>query len=380
MKHKLLSVASITVLVFTVLVNLIGCGTTTPPTKYTLTITSTAGGDVTTPAEGTYTYAANSTVSLVATPDAGYRFVEWTATAGTFGSANLASTTFTMPSQDATVTAHFALGVFIDNVPDTNQPPTATLPTTIPVNYCAPTAMVNILGYWDVVKGHANAHNLTAFQQPPNLRTAAEYLGYFMDTNNTGSPDRGNDADRHSGTYAKDIRPGTLEFVRWDATHNPPTLPPFPLPAGKLGYVWTGTDDYVTDPTPGAFNFYKAEIDAGRPLVVVFRYWSLVPGVNVTDPESGEIICVFGWGPPINHSPEEEPADEQWNMQYGEACIGHAVTGVGYVLNWDPHGPGPLAQGNYIIVHDTWSTTPQNIAVPWTGAPWNSSHKVNPGP
>jgi hypothetical protein len=376
MKHKLLSVASITVLVFTVLVNLIGCGTTTPPTKYTLTITSTAGGDVTTPAEGTYTYAANSTVSLVATPDAGYRFVEWTGTAGTFGSANLASTTFTMPSQDATVTAHFALGVFIDNVPDTSWSVAKN-----PPNYCAPLAMANILGYWDEVKGLANARNVTAWLSPSDLNTVAFFVGYFMDTNNIQSSQpsnlRGNDADGHPGTYAKDITPGgTMDYVRWDALHMFNTPPP-PLPTGKLGYTWTGTDDYC-NLSPVGFPFIKTEIDAGRPLVICFKWWNLASGMNVTDPQTGTVISVYQWGDP-SHGSLDPP--EEWNWGYGEGCIGHAVTCVGYILNWDPDGSGTVfSQDNYTIVHDTWATTPQNIAVPWTGAPWNSSHKVNPGP
>ena len=68
MKHKLIAVALIAVLLFMVLGNSIGC--TTPTTNYTLTITSTAGGDVTAPVEGTHTYAAGTAVNLAATADA----------------------------------------------------------------------------------------------------------------------------------------------------------------------------------------------------------------------------------------------------------------------------------------------------------------------
>ena len=46
-------------------------------------------------------------------------------------------------------------------------------------------------------------------------------------------------------------------------------------------------------------------------------------------------------------------------------CIGHAVTGVGYVEIWDPDGPGPLPLDNYAIVHDNWPTTAKNVAIPW---------------
>ena len=78
-----------------------------PPTTYQLTISSTTGGSVSTPGVGTFSYVEGSVVSLVASPAAGYRFVNWTATAGAFGNANAASTTFTMPAAAVTVTANF---------------------------------------------------------------------------------------------------------------------------------------------------------------------------------------------------------------------------------------------------------------------------------
>jgi len=362
MKHKLISIALITILLFMLLGNSLGCtGPTT--TNYTLTMASTAGGAVT-PAVGAHTYAAATVVNLTATADSGYRFVNWTATAGTFGNATAASTTYTMPSQNATVTAHFALGVLIANVPDTSWSG-----ATNPNNYCAPLAMVNVLGYWDEVMGNSSAYNVTAWKVPSDLNTVANYVGWFMDTNNPPNPARGNGP--HAGTYAKDITPGNLDYVLWDTAHlfgypgEPGAIPP-----GKVSHVWTGANDYAT-----GFPFIKAEIDYGRPLVVCFQWWNLGAGINVTDPQSGKTISAFQWGPPIDHS---SYPPEEWNMDSGEDCIGHAVTCVGYILNWDPDGSGgPLPSGNWTIVHDTWATTPENIAVLWPG-PWNSSHAVLP--
>jgi hypothetical protein len=377
MKHKLLSVALITVLLLMVLGNSIGCITITPLT-YTLTIASTAGGNVT-PAVGTHTYAANTAINLNAIPNSGYRFVNWIAAinGNVYGNTTAAQNTFNMPPHDATVTAHFALGTLIANVPDTNQPPTNTLNTTNnnTSNYCAPIAMVNILGYWDYVKGLLNAKNVTTFNgTPPNLNYVAEYLGYFMDTNNENPPLFGNGP--HAGTYAKNITPGNLDYVLWDAAHNFTTPPPA-LPDGKLGHIWNGTDDYFNNPHPGStgFDFIKSEIDAGQPLVVCYRWWNLLFGTSVTDPQSGKVIYVYQWGSQTYNSTYPP---EQWNGLYGDGCIGHAVTCVGYILNWNP-GSG-LPVGNYTIVHDTWATTPENIAVPWNspGGPWNSSHSVLP--
>ena len=360
MKHRLISIASITILLFMVLGNCIGCSPTTPTTTYTLTTNSTAGGGVTTPGESTYTYNASQVVNLVATADSGYRFVNWTGNVSTIANVTAASTTITM-NGNYTITANFALGVLIANVPDANQPPTSGSP-----NYCAPMAMINVLEYWDIVKGLPNATNVTAGLLD---KTAADYLGWFMDTNNAGSSLRANAGQ--PGTLDVDIAPGTVDFVRWDATHlfaAPP--PPAPaLPAGKLGYDWTVTFDHA-----GGFNFYKTEIDAGRPLVVSFAYWNPVSvGINVTDPETGATIDVFDWGVPKTGSTSPNP-DEAW-VYYD---IGHAVTGVGYILNWDPDGSGPLPSDNYVIVHDNWATTPTNIAIPW--GHWNSSDAVLPGP
>ena len=125
MKHKLIAVALIAVLLFMVLGNSIGC--TTPTTNYTLTITSTAGGDVTAPIEGTHTYAAGTVVNLTATADASYHFVNWTGDVGTVADDEDATTTITMNGNYA-ITANFGFDMaFIDEVPDTSQPPTATL-------------------------------------------------------------------------------------------------------------------------------------------------------------------------------------------------------------------------------------------------------------
>jgi hypothetical protein len=361
MKHKLISVALITILLFMVLGNSIACTSTT---TYTLTMSSTAGGSVT-PAVGAHNYSAGTAVNLTATPDGGYRFVNWTGGGADIANANAATTTITM-NADHTVTAHFALGTLIENVPDANQPPTVTLVTTIPTNFCAPMAVANILEYWDDVANNASAQNVTAGLPP---ETVAEYVGYFMDTNNTGSPLRANPG--LPGTYNVDVLPGIVEFVRWDNGHPFPPAPPPALPAGKLGYNWGVVCTCDTDYTI-TLDFYKNEINHGRPLVVSFDYWNPVDkDIAVIDPETGETISVFVWGDPIPGSLPGNP-EEYWT--YGD--IGHAVTGVGYILNWDPAGPAPLA--DYVIVHDNWATTPENVAIPW--ANWMCLWQVIPGP
>jgi len=80
-----------------------------PPPTYALTISSTIGGNVTTPGEGTFTYDEGEVVDLVAEADEGYRFVEWTGDVDTIADINAAATTITMPDEAATITANFEL-------------------------------------------------------------------------------------------------------------------------------------------------------------------------------------------------------------------------------------------------------------------------------
>ena len=88
-----------------VLGNIIACGPT-PTAEYDLTIGSAKGGSVTTPGEGTFVYREGAVVDVVATPDAGYRFVNWTGDAGAIANVNAAITTITMHNHYS-VTAHF---------------------------------------------------------------------------------------------------------------------------------------------------------------------------------------------------------------------------------------------------------------------------------
>jgi hypothetical protein len=73
---------------------------------YDLIISSSAGGSVTTPGEGTFTYGAGTVVDLRASADEGYDFVDWTGDVGTIDWVTYRSTTITMDS-DKSITANF---------------------------------------------------------------------------------------------------------------------------------------------------------------------------------------------------------------------------------------------------------------------------------
>jgi len=73
-----------------------------------LTVSSTAGGLVTTPGEETNTYELGEVINLVAEPEDGYRFVRWTGDVSTVGNVNAASTNITM-QDNLFITANFAI-------------------------------------------------------------------------------------------------------------------------------------------------------------------------------------------------------------------------------------------------------------------------------
>ena len=79
------------------------------PPGFELTVTSTAGGSVTQPGEGTFLWADAAVVDLVTQPEAGYTFDKWTGDVGTIANVNSASTTITM-NDNYSITANFEEG------------------------------------------------------------------------------------------------------------------------------------------------------------------------------------------------------------------------------------------------------------------------------
>jgi hypothetical protein len=78
--------------------------TTETSVQYDLNVSSTIGGSVASPGEGTFPYIEGTLVSLVANPDAGYKFVNWTGDGIT--SMDSTTTSITM-NGDHAVTANF---------------------------------------------------------------------------------------------------------------------------------------------------------------------------------------------------------------------------------------------------------------------------------
>jgi len=99
--------ASIVLIAVTVMAGTVGCGGG-GGVEYNLAISSTAGGSVTTPGEGTFAYEEGEAVNLVADADEGYQFVSWTGDVDDIVDVAEASTTITM-KDDYSITATFAV-------------------------------------------------------------------------------------------------------------------------------------------------------------------------------------------------------------------------------------------------------------------------------
>ncbi|MFW5946458.1 MAG: InlB B-repeat-containing protein [Candidatus Natronoplasma sp.] len=78
---------------------------------YELSVSSTAGGNVTEPGEGTYLYSEGEIVDLEAVADTGYHFVGWTGDNGTIDDTIANQTTIEM-LDDYTITAEFEPIIF----------------------------------------------------------------------------------------------------------------------------------------------------------------------------------------------------------------------------------------------------------------------------
>jgi uncharacterized repeat protein (TIGR02543 family) len=108
-RHYVRTFSVLLVAVF-LLAGVVSC-TGTPADEYVLTMAvNPIGIGTATDYTGTSPYAEGEIIDISAVPpEPCYEFVGWTAPAGTFADENAATTTFTMPAEDVTVTANFEL-------------------------------------------------------------------------------------------------------------------------------------------------------------------------------------------------------------------------------------------------------------------------------
>jgi len=134
-----------------------------------LIITSTAGGAVTTPGEGTFTNSEGTVVNLVAEPEEGYGFVNWAGDVDTIANVNAATTTITMQG-DYEITARFMFGVVAaktERVTDNTVDATEEADTEVEVDG---TATVTVAQYEDNPGGLA----------PTDFSSLGKYMDVYV--------------------------------------------------------------------------------------------------------------------------------------------------------------------------------------------------------
>jgi len=95
------------------IVAMAGCATT----QGSLTVSSTEGGEVDMPGEGAFSYDTGTVVDLVAVPEEGYYFVNWSGDVDAVADVFAATTTVTMNS-DYSIIANFVVALEFSLNPD----------------------------------------------------------------------------------------------------------------------------------------------------------------------------------------------------------------------------------------------------------------------
>jgi hypothetical protein len=101
---------SIFLITIVLLAGMVGCDVNRE--SYTLTLTSTPGGSVVEPGEGTFTYYAGTEVDLVAEADEGYQFLNWSGALIHVADLRAAATTIVM-DKDYSISANFAVPTLV---------------------------------------------------------------------------------------------------------------------------------------------------------------------------------------------------------------------------------------------------------------------------
>jgi hypothetical protein len=260
----------------------------------------------------------------------------------------------------------------IPDVPDLQQPIDPWW-GNLPDNACAPVSAANICVYWDDSIRHSNAVGLNSGVPADSVPS---FLYYFMGTNGLGDPTRANPAvyGITPGTITMDIDTSFREYVRWDTSNLFYTPKPFSIPVSKRGFDWKYDKDEVI-----GFHFHLNEIELLRPDLVVFKYWNPdTTGLAMANVMGGDSIHFFLWGPPVSNTGFPHP-HEDWYFDEKANSVGHAVTGVGYLMGWDPDEGGPIPMMDWIVCHDNWVTTPVNVAIPWVDSLWIATFTADPG-
>lgn len=102
---------SMLLIMVALIAGMVGCA---EPSQYSLSISTSEGGEVATPNEMTSSYDEGTKVPLVALPHSGYRFINWTGDVAAITNTEDATTTVTM-NCDYSITANFQFSATISD-------------------------------------------------------------------------------------------------------------------------------------------------------------------------------------------------------------------------------------------------------------------------
>jgi hypothetical protein len=233
-----------------------------PAVQYSLTVSSTAGGSVTTPGEGIFYCGSGTVFNLVATPDAGYRFGTWTGDVGTIANVNAATTTITMNGHYS-ITANFELEPVAFNCSLTISS-TAGGSVTTPgegIFYCGSGTVFNLVanpdvGYYFVnwtgnvdTIANVNASNTTITMQGDYEITALFLAGVVDAKTETVTGGGTVDATEEADTVVAVNGTATVTVARYDEN-----------PGGSAPTGFSSLDKYIDVYVPDTTEVTELEI------------------------------------------------------------------------------------------------------------------------
>lgn len=298
-----------------------GLGIGVEPPGYSLTISSTAGGSVTTPGVGMHVYDPGTVVPLIAVPNEHYHFVDWTGDISTIANVTAPSTNITM-NGSYSITANFEL-----------DPGWRSL-----VISSTPGGSVSVPGEGDFVYADNTTVNLTAVNETHyhfvnwagDVSTIANVTAPSTNVTMNASYSIIANFELDPGWYSLSISsteggsvttPGEGIFVYAANTTDPLVAQP---DAGCEFLKWTGNVSTITDVYAASTNItmsdsysITADFESIHPEPMALLGISSTSGGSVVTPGEGTFLCPLGGQVSLVAQPDEGCWFEKWSGDVG---------------------------------------------------------------
>ncbi len=262
--------------------------------SYSLTTTSSAGGNVTTPGEGTYDYSANESVNIKATADTCYHFVNWTGDTATIANVSAASTTINMSTTNKSITANFAITQYtLTYTAGAGGIIAGTNPQTVNCgsNGSEVTAVPNACYYFVNWSDAVATANRTELNVSADLNVTANFASYTYEEPTTLTCNPTSTSIELNWILGLNT---SGAYIRYKVGSYPLTL----FDGNLIGTV-NGTSYEHTGLTPGNSYFYKV--------------WGI--NGNCISTNSTTVICTTYYGAGAGTTPSAPDAPDNWTGQ-----------------------------------------------------------------